>query len=231
VTNADDVFGALAMLSSKVTHQAFHGAKVTMTPTAGGLRIGDVTPQEIGSVYRGEQVIVFGHYWGKGAVDVRFTGNLTGQPVSYATRIELPDVTTRNPEIERLWAFSQIQRLMEERADFGESADIRDGITDLAIDHGLVTPYTSMIVVREEVMEALKIERRNRDRLAVEAQAQAKRQAAPAVTRRADAAKPMFNGPRASVSGSGGGSLDAVWLTLIVAAGLVLATRHRRRVC
>jgi len=241
VSNADDVVGALAMLSSKVSHQALHGVTLDLRPVDRDLKVGDITPRAIGSVYRGQQLIAFGHYRGSGEVAVRFAGRLTGQPATYDGTITLPEQAVDNPEVERLWAFSQIERLLRQRAEFGETADIRDGVTQLAVEYGLVTPYTSMLVVREDVMEAMGIDRRNRDRLAAEQTARAQRQAQPVTALRADEAKPVFTGSRAAYSSSAGGgrlassggagSFDPVWLLLSVAAivALLLAARRRRR--
>ena len=82
-----------------------------------------------------------------------------------------PAVATTNPEIERLWAFAAIEEKLQEIEDFGDKADIEQAVVDLGVEYGLVTPYTSMVVVREEVFHQLGIARANRDRLAVEQQA------------------------------------------------------------
>ena len=98
--------------------------------------------------------------------------------------------------------------------DFGEDADTRQAIVDLATEYGLVTDYTSMVVVREEVFETLGIERQNRQRVQVEAQARQQRAAQPAAPKRADQKEPMFKVPRPSFGG--GGSFEASALLVLL---------------
>jgi Ca-activated chloride channel family protein len=102
---------------------------------------------------------------------------------------------------------------MEEIHDFGETADLRQRIVDLGVAYGLVTDYTAMVVVREEVFAERGIGRSNRDRLALEEAARQQRAQQALVSRRVDAAQPMFSGNRASHNG--GGALDAGWLLLL----------------
>lgn len=188
VSNADDIVGQLLGAASKVTHEALHGAEVKMS----GVRVAELTPATPASVYRGEQLVFFGHYWGSGPADVRLTGRISGRPVEYRTRFAFPATATANPELERLWAYAKIEDLMDEIRDFGEKADLRTAVVDLSLQHGLVTDYTSMLVVQEKQFEQYGIKRMNRDRLAVEEAAQQARAAAPVQQRRADASQRMF---------------------------------------
>ena len=222
VSNADDIVGQLLAATSKVTHEALHGAEVKIS----GVRVAELTPATPGSVYRGEQLVFFGHYWGSGPADVRLTGKISGRPVEYRTRFAFPATATGNPELERLWAYAKIEDLMDEIRDFGEKADLRTAVVDLSLQHGLVTDYTSMLVVQEKQFEQYGIKRTNRDRLAVEEAARQARAAAPVQSRRADASQPMFNSPQASHSGgggsSGGGAIDPLWFLAVLALAFLV---------
>lgn len=222
VSNSDDIVGKILEASSKVTHQALHGVELHIN----GIKTSDLTPAHIGSLYRGQQLIVFGHYWGEGRAEIELSGKISGQAKSYKTAIEFPAVSTRNPEIERLWAYAKIEDLSQQIADFGSNADARQAITDLGIEYGLVTDYTSMLVVREEIFNALGIERHNQQRLQSEAAAQQQRAKLPASSHRADSQAPMFNSPRPNYSGSGGGALNG-WMLLVLLPLLWLRQRMR----
>lgn len=226
VSNNDDIVGAVLSATSKVTHAAMHGVELAID----GLRVADLTPARPGSLYLGEQLAVFGHYWGDGPADVTLRARISGQPVTYRTRFDFPDSAESNPEIERLWAYAAIGERLQELEDFGADPDLEQAVVDLAVEHGLVTPLTSMVVVREEVYAQLGIDRRNQARLEAESQAQAARAAQPVVERRADQAQPMFQGNRPSFGGGGAGAIDPLSLTLMVAPlGAALAASRRRR--
>ncbi len=226
ISNSDDIVGQILKASSKVTHEALHGVKVDIS----GVKTADITPQKIGSLYRGQQLVVFGHYWGDGQATVKIDGKISGQDKSYQTRFNFPATTNENPEIERLWAYASIEDMMEEINNFGEKADIKQAIVGLGTEYGLVTDYTSMVVMRDEVFASRKIERSNKKRLAVEQAAQQQRQARPAPSRRVDTQQPMYKSPRPSFGG-GGGAIDPWTLALfgLLAASVMLTTRRGRK--
>ncbi len=223
ISNSDDIVGQLLLAASKVSHQALHGVQVEIS----GVRTSDLTPKVIGSRYRGQQIILFGHYRGDGPATVKVSGKISGKKKVYQTTFDFPARSDRNPELERLWAFATIEDLLQEMEDFGEKADLKQAVVDLAREYSLVTDYTSMLVVREEVFKQHGIERRNQQRLAVEHAAQQQRAQSPVRNHRVDTQQPMYNTsradtrPRFSSSGSGGGAVGPWWLLLFVPALLL----------
>lgn len=219
VSNSDDIVGQLLTATGKLTHESLHGVNVKIS----GVKTADLTPDKIGSLYRGQQLVLLGHYWGEGLASVSLNGRVSGEDKQYKTRFAFPNVATGNPEIERLWAFASVEELYEQIADFGEKPDIKQAVVDLAKEYGLVTDYTSMLVVDDEVFAKHGIARNNRARVAVEQVAQEQRVQRAAPSRRVDTQQPMYHNPRPS---HGGGSFDA--LAVLMLLPLVwLAMRHR----
>ncbi len=225
VSNSDDIVGELLLVTDKLTHEALHDIDLRIR----GVKVKDLTPARIGSLYRGRQLILFGHYWGDGMADVTLGGKVSGKPKEYSSRFEFPSQSTRNPEIERLWAFATIEDLQNQMDYLGEDADSRQAIVDLAKEYGLVTDYTSMMVVREEQFQHYGIERRNQARVATEQAARQQRSATPVVDNRVDTQQPMYDKPRAYPSSrhSGGGALGP-WLLLLLYP-ILKAGQHRRK--
>jgi Ca-activated chloride channel family protein len=221
ISNSDDIVGQLMLVTDKLTHEALHDINVKIR----GVKVKDLTPSRIGSLYRGRQLILFGHYWGDGMADVTIQGKISGQNTDYSSRFEFPSQRTSNPEIERLWAYATIESLQNQIDYLGEDADSRQAIVDIAKAHGLVTDYTSMVVVREEQFQHYGIDRQNQARVATEQAARQQRSAAPVTNNRVDNQQPMFNKPRAYPS-HGGGALGP-WLLLLLIP-LVKSARQRR---
>ncbi len=220
ISNSDDIVGQILAATGKVTHQALHGVTVDIK----GVKTADITPKEIGSLYRGEQLILMGHYWGDGMVEVQLSGKVSGQPKSYQTRFAFPAASNQHPELERLWAYASIEQMQSDMEDFGEKADLKQAATDLALEYSLVSDYTSMVVMRDEQFDARNIVRRNKKRVAVEQAAQQQRDAAPVTSHRVDANQPMYSQPRA---GHGSGAIDG-W-TLLMLLPLLFALTGKRR--
>ncbi len=213
VSNSDDIVGAILKAESKITHEALHGAKLKIK----GIKTFDITPAKIGSLYRGQQLIIFGHYSGSGEAEVSLNGKISGEDRLYRTRFHFPEQAESNPELERLWAYATIEGLSQEMENFGEDADMKEAITDLGVEYGLVTDYTSMVVVREEVFKRLGIDRRNRARLQREYKAREERAAKQVTSRRVDSGQPMFTHNRPTTRNSGGaGSFDLLGLLLLL---------------
>ncbi len=117
--------------------------------TSVALRTADLQPQRIGSIYHGRQIVLLGHYWGDGPAKITLRANVAGQDKQYKTRFNFPAQGGDNPELERLWAYATIQDMQREINYFGEKKDLQQGITDLGLEYGLVTNYTSMVVLRD----------------------------------------------------------------------------------
>lgn len=220
VSNADDIVGKILLATSKLTHQAFRNVELEIK----GVKAKEFSHDTIGTLYRGEQLVVFGHYWKPGKADVSLKVTVGGEQKTYRTQVEFPKSNLLNPELERLWAFASIEQLQSKLDYFGSDRDVEQAITDIALEYGLVTDYTSMIVLQEEVFQQLNIDRKNQQRVDTEQKAREQRQSTPVTSHRADAKQPMFSSPRPSSSGSNGGSgagaISMGWLLLIALLGL-----------
>ncbi len=219
VSNSDDILGQLEKAASKVSHEALRDVKVEFN----GIEVTDVQPNNMGSLYRGQQLQLFAHYWKAGKGELVVTAKRNGEKVEYKIPVILPEVNQDFPEIERLWAYSQIQAVMNEQMAFGESADRKDAVVDLAKQYGLVTPYTSMLVLEEAQFKQYGIERTNKQRIETEQLASKARAARGIQNHNQAASHPVLSQPRSNLSG-GSGAIDGRWALLLV---LVLYSRRR----
>ncbi len=111
------------------------------------------------------------------------------------------------------------------------SADTEDAIRDLAVEFGLITDYTSMIIVRDEQFSVLGIIRRNRDRVSVERTLREQRQTQQPVSRRVDQNQPTFQKSRpSSGNGNGGGAVGMEVLIFAILTAVIMRRRRRLKV-
>ncbi|WP_288368106.1 VIT and VWA domain-containing protein [uncultured Alcanivorax sp.] len=226
VSNSDDIAGQILNATSKVTHQAMNDVEIDID----GIRTADLQPQRIGSIYHGRQIVLLGHYWGDGPAKITLRAEVAGQEKTYKTRFDFPAQGGNNPELERLWAYATVQDMQQEIEYFGEEKDLQQGITDLGIEYGLVTHYTSMVVLREDVFKEYGIDRRNAKRREIEKRAKAQRQASAPSGNRVDNSQPMYNSNRPSYSSGSGGSGGAFGMgALLPFLILLIGGRLRRR--
>jgi len=221
VSNEDDIVGLMMQMTSKVTHEAMHNVNVSID----GVRTRDITPDKFSRVYRGEQIVMFGKYSGDGSAKLTINTEISGAKKQYKTDMTFPKVATENPELERLWAFATIQELKEQQDIIGETDDSKQGITDVALNAGLVTDYTSLVVVREEVFQRENIERKNAARVEREKLARQQRANTPIQHTTQDAKQPAFPSQRHTNS-NGGGSFG---LWILLALGVIGGSRFADR--
>jgi Ca-activated chloride channel family protein len=188
-------------------------------------------------IYRGEQLILFGQYEKGGRAELTLKARLTGEDKTYHTTSNFPDINTSNPEIERLWALDQIERI-KLRANTGEmpTTESENAIRDLGLQYQLVTDETSMLVLDDMGSENHSIVRNNRERVTREMAAQSARASTPTPRNyRVDKAKPFTPRkapriPRGGGSSSSGGALPPFAVLLILLfSGLATKLSIRRK--
>ncbi|MCV6613380.1 MAG: VIT and VWA domain-containing protein, partial [Cellvibrionaceae bacterium] len=201
VSNSDDIVGRIIQTTDKLSHEAYRDISIDIKGK--GIKVDNVSGNQICSLYRGQQLIVFGHYRGDGDAKLDINVKISGQQKTYTSPLHFPAVNTDNPELERLWAFASIEKLQNHIDYFGrEDGESRAAIIDLALEYGLVTNYTSMVVMREEQFKKHNIQRTNQERLQKEADAKTARETQPVRDHRQDSGQPAFNNSRPNL-GSG----------------------------
>ncbi len=115
-----------------------------------GVKASKVYPGTMTDLFRGDQLMVFGRYAGSGAVAVTLQGLLKGKPREFVMEGTFPDESRDRPWVARLWAARRVGWLLDEIRLRGESAELKDEVTVLARDFGIVTPYTSYLILEDE---------------------------------------------------------------------------------
>lgn len=208
ISNADDIVGRVMQATQKLSHQAFHDVEVKIN----GVKVSDLTPKHVGSLYQGQQLVVMGHYWKSGNAKVELITKISGKKKVYTTRVNFPEIDELNPELERLWSYAQITELEERMQDFANE-DHKQAITEIALEYGIVTDYTSMLVLQEEQFQAYNIKRNNKQRVKQESNAKIQRSKKTVTSKRVDSKQPAFQKSRPSPTG--GGSLSWLFVLLL----------------
>ncbi len=116
----------------------------------GGLNVSDVYPSSVKDVFRGEQVVIYGRYTGQGKKTIRLTGMANGEKKTYEYELEFPEISEddRNAFVPRLWAGQKVDFLLNEiRKSETEDKELIEEVAFLAKRYGIVTPFTSFLVV------------------------------------------------------------------------------------
>ncbi|MCZ7678498.1 MAG: VIT domain-containing protein [Sandaracinaceae bacterium] len=117
-----------------------------------GLSVYDVYPRDLGHLYRGGQLLVVGRYRGEGRSELALEGRVASERERrrFAYPVAFPAREDRNEFLPRIWATRKIGFLLDSIRMNGESPELRGEVVALAQRFGIVTPYTSYLVVEDQ---------------------------------------------------------------------------------
>jgi Ca-activated chloride channel homolog len=128
---------------------------------AGDVRLNRNHPGALPDLFAGDQLVVLGRYRGHGEVAIRLTGTVNGEERSYETIARFAAEPTPHDFVPRLWAVRRIGFLLEQMRLHGENAEARDEITQLAREYGIVSPYTSYLILEDEAQRNVPMAQRS----------------------------------------------------------------------
>jgi Ca-activated chloride channel family protein len=102
-------------------------------------------PARVPDLYRGEPVVVAARIDGRRASDLSVLAGGTVGPGTWSQHIEVEP--GRSAGIAALWARRKIESLLDLRLDGVNPATIREDVLAVALEHGLLSPYTSLVAV------------------------------------------------------------------------------------
>ena len=109
----------------------------------------DMYPKKLPDLFKGSQLVVMGRYRQPGDAKVKLTGNVNGSLKTFEYGATAPSVKKGDDFIPRLWAIRKVGYLLEEIRLRGEKPELKDEVITLGKKFGIVTPYTSYLVVED----------------------------------------------------------------------------------
>lgn len=115
----------------------------------GSIRLYDVYPKRIPDLFRGEQILMFGRYRGKGDASISLTGKVGSKARKYVFESRFASKSKEHGFLAKLWAHRKIAYLLDNIRLHGEKAELKAEVIRLAKKFGIVTPYTSYLVLEK----------------------------------------------------------------------------------
>ena len=139
-------------------------ANVKLGVTGDGVELQSLYPRpaEMPDLFRGDQLVVAGRYTGSGAATLQLTGRVNGEVRTFERRVELPaDDAVKHAFLPRLWATRRVGYLLDALRLHGETKEIKDEVTQLARHYGIVTPFTSYLILEDEAARGVPVAQRS----------------------------------------------------------------------
>ena len=125
-------------------------SNVQLAFTGENIHASQLYPNTMPDLFKGEMLMAFGRYTGKGPAAVKITGSLNGDSETFVTDVHFTEADTTNSYIPKLWATRRVGYLLDQIRMHGESKELKDEVTRLAREHGIVTPYTAYLILEDE---------------------------------------------------------------------------------
>ncbi len=156
---ANDSGGLAAFISrgDDFTRQAQAFQRKLQRPVAtdlaldfGGVKVYDVEPIKMPNLFHGQPVRIYGRYKGDGTSSFKLTAKVMGHDLAQKGELAFPKVDDANPEIERMWAWHRVDRLLKDADNAGDRSSAINEIVRLGEGYSIATEYTSFIVLEND---------------------------------------------------------------------------------
>jgi len=142
----EDIEVKVASLVDKMSSPVLANVRVEVDK----LKTSMVHPSALPDLFSGDQIIVFGRYEGSGDSAIRLLGEANGEKREFVYEGTFPAEQPDNTFIPRLWATRRVGFLLDEIRLRGESAELKDEVIRLSHEFGIMTPYTSYLVLEDD---------------------------------------------------------------------------------
>lgn len=107
----------------------------------------ELLPYPLPDLFAGEQLVAVGRYKEGGRVEVELKGDVNGTARLFVYPGRSLVTSGGEPFVAKLWATRRIGALVDQVRREGPQQELIDEIVDLSLRYGIVTPYTSYLVL------------------------------------------------------------------------------------
>jgi Ca-activated chloride channel family protein len=144
----EDIEVKVSNFFAKVNNPVLSDVKIDW----GGVQTDLVYPRTTPDVFHGSQLVLMGRYRPRPSANrLTLTGKVNGRERRFIyDDLQFPEKQSDNEFLPHLWAMRRVGHLLDQIRLNGESKELRDEIVELGTRYGIVTPYTSYLVLEPE---------------------------------------------------------------------------------
>ncbi len=120
------------------------------------IRVSKTLPRELPDLFKGSAITLLGRYKGEGDAKITLTGRVRDKEKQFTFVAPRGFKSANSSEkdktefIPSLWAARRVGYLLDQIRLHGESHELVEEVTQLARTFGIITPYTSYLIVEDE---------------------------------------------------------------------------------
>jgi Ca-activated chloride channel family protein len=148
VSETEDIEIKVSELYTKLAHPVL----VDVSLDFANILTSQIYPQRIPDVFKGSHIMIVGRYKKPGEALITLSGSLNGKPAKFEFEGSFPERETENGFVARIWATRKIGFLLDQIRKNGMNEELKSEIVLLAKRYGILTPYTSYLVVEDKAI-------------------------------------------------------------------------------
>lgn len=143
----EDIEARAGGLWSKITNPVLTNLKLS---AGKNIVLSEMYPQELPDLFKGGQLVVMGRYRGTGKGTLALSGLVGAEKKEFTYDVDFQEKTANQfAFVEHLWARRKVGYLLDQMRANGENIELTDETKLLARKYGIVTPYTSYLIMSE----------------------------------------------------------------------------------
>ena len=146
VSEQEDIAFKVSNFFRKVASPVLTNIKIS---TSSNVSLSELQPKKLPYLFGGSTLLLFGKYSGKNNFDITLSGQINGIAKKYTYHFD-PKPALKNDFIPRLWATRKVAYLYDQIRLNGESKEVKDELIATAKKYGIITPYTSFLIIEDE---------------------------------------------------------------------------------
>ena len=151
IGNTEDIEVKVSAFFSKVAQPVLSGLKLAWD----GLDVYDVFPKQLPDLFAGGEIVVLGRYRGGSQHAIKLAGRRAGETLTFNYSRDFPKLDERHDFLPRLWAIRKVGYLLDLIRQNGENEELKSSVVELALEYGIITPYTSYLVKEQSQLASV----------------------------------------------------------------------------
>ena len=146
ITEEEKIDEHIARFFDKVSKPAISNLQISFS---GNTSISDIMPNKLPDLFFGQNLVLVSKIDKEGSLTFNLKGEINQKEVSMSKKLDIK-FATENDFIPFIWATRQVGTLLDQIRLSGETKELKDEIVHLAKKYGIITPYTSYLILEDE---------------------------------------------------------------------------------
>ncbi|MEW6712045.1 MAG: VIT domain-containing protein [Candidatus Riflebacteria bacterium] len=153
VAEEEDMEIKISSLFSKLTYPVLSDVDLQFA----NVEVTQIYPRKVHDLFKDSNILILGRYSKPGAALITLTGRVKDERVKLDFEADFPAQESENAFVAKIWATRKIGFLLDQIRKNGADEELKNEIITLAKRFGILTPYTSFLVLEDQSPERINL--------------------------------------------------------------------------